>query len=133
MCTLVSAAPLSAKKHTAKLPFSFPMAFHPSDPAEGAEQQADAQSEDEIEVDLGLQQALAQSMRPSPAKMHTKGNALHDISNGRLPTPAKGQGAVRCSPLQALIGAAGESRTFALKLPLVLHATLNASADCHSM
>ena len=102
---LVSTAPLSAKKHTAKLPFSFPLAIRAAD---GPEQQVDAHSEDEVEVDLDLQQALAQSIRPSPAKMHTKGNALQDISNWRLPTSAKGQGAARSSPLHALVEAAGD-------------------------
>lgn len=45
---------------------------------------------EEIEVDVELQQALAQSMAvPSPGKaLHSKGNALHDISNWRLPVQA---------------------------------------------
>ncbi len=65
---------------------------------------------EDIEVDLGLQQALIQSIRPSPAKVHTKGNALRDISNWRLPTPAKKQAPAKgrpTTPLEALTGKAG--------------------------
>lgn len=78
-------------------------------PPPAAEAKEDA--EEDIEVDLGLQQALIQSIAPSPAKIHTKGNALHDISNWRLPTPAKKQGAVRAgaSPLRALTGPKGDT------------------------
>ena len=47
------------------------------------------QAED-IEVDLELQQALAESIAvPGAAKgLHTKGNAMRDISNWRLPVQA---------------------------------------------
>ncbi|DBA95844.1 hypothetical protein WJX77_010833 [Trebouxia sp. C0004] len=65
---------------------------------------------EDIEVDLRLQQGLIQSTRPSPAKVHTKGNALRDISNWKLPTPAKKQGPVKgrpATPLEALTGKAG--------------------------
>lgn len=72
--------------------------------------EAEDEVEEDIEVDLGLQQALIQSIAPSPAKMHTKGHALHDISNWRLPTPAKKQGAgAGFSPLQALTGPQGDT------------------------
>ena len=95
---------VSAKRH-ARLPFPAPL--HPAPAAEAQEEDP----EEDIEVDLGLQQALIQSIVPSPAKMHTKGNALHDISNWRLPTPAKKQGAGHggASPLQALTGAKGDT------------------------
>lgn len=98
---------VSAKKH-AKLPFPAPV---PRPPAAEAEEE---EAEEDIEVDLGLQQALIQSIAPSPAKMHTKGNALHDISNWRLPTPAKKQAAGRggASPLQALTGPTGGPHTY---------------------
>ncbi|KAA6422484.1 MAG: hypothetical protein FRX49_07659 [Trebouxia sp. A1-2] len=65
---------------------------------------------EDIKVDLGLQQALVQSIRPSPANVHTKGNALQDISNWRLPTPARKQGPVKgrpATPLEVLTGKAG--------------------------
>ena len=94
---------MSAKKH-AKLPFPAPVP--PSSAAE-----AEEEAEEDIEVDLGLQQALIQSVAPSPAKIHTKGNALHDISNWRLPTPVKKQaaGPGEASPLQTLTGPQGDT------------------------
>ena len=56
-------------------------------PAAPAAQLTEAQ---DIEVDLELQQALAESMAaPSADKgLHTKGNAMRDISNWRLPLQA---------------------------------------------
>ena len=101
-CTF--AVPVSAKKHT-MLPFAPPI---PPPPAAEAEEEA----EEDIEVDLGLQQALIHSIAPSPAKMHTKGNALHDISNWRLPTPNKKLGpGGGVSPLQALTSTKGDAQT----------------------
>lgn len=95
---------VSARQHP-RLPFPAHMP-PPAPPALEAEEEA----EEDIEVDLGLQQALIQSIAPSPAMMHTKGNALHDISNWRLPTPAKKQGAgAGPSPLQALTGPKGDT------------------------
>ena len=94
--------------HVNKLPFMAPMQA-PS---------ADTTGEPEdIEVDLGLQQALIQSNRPSPAKVHTKGNALRDISNWKLPTPAKKQGPAKgrpATPLEALTGKGGARRYCAM-------------------
>ena len=76
--------------------------------------EAEEEAEEDIEVDLGLQQALIQSIAPSPAQMHTKGNTLHDISNWRLPTPGKKQGAgAGVSPLQALTGPKGDTHIHA--------------------
>ena len=94
---------MSARKHANQLPFSAPV---PPPPATEAE--AEEEAEEDIEVDLGLQQALIHSMVPSPAKIHSKSNALHDISNWRLPTPGKKQGpGAGVSPLQALTGTKG--------------------------
>ncbi len=87
--------------HVNKLPFMAPV------PAPSADTTGDTE---DIEVDLGLQQALIQSIRPSPAKIHSKGNALRDISNWRLPTPAQKQGPAKgrpATPLEALTGKAG--------------------------
>lgn len=107
------AGPVSAKKHAIKLPFSAPI---PPPPAAGTEE------EEDIEVDLGLQQALTHSMVPSPAKIHSKGNALHDISNWRLPTPGKKEGpGGGVSPLQALTGTkGGRHRLYAGMSPVLL-------------
>ena len=87
--------------HVNKLPFMASLQAPSADTTVDAE---------DIEVDLGLQQALIQSIRPSPAKVHTKGNALRDISNWRLPTPAKKQGPGKgrpATPLEVLTGKAG--------------------------
>lgn len=87
--------------HVNKLPFMASLQAPSADTTGNAE---------DIEVDLGLQQALIQSIRPSPAKVHTKGNALRDISNWRLPTPAKKQGPAKgrpATPLEVLTGKAG--------------------------
>jgi len=100
-CT--AGAVVQNRDHANKLPFTASIQAASADTGEDAE---------DIEVDLGLQQALIQSIRPSPAKVHTKGNALKDISNWRLPTPAKKQGATKgrpITPLQALTGKAGDS------------------------
>ena len=87
--------------HVSKLPVMAPMHAPSADTTGDTE---------DIEVDLGLQQALIQSIRPSPAKVHTKGNALRDISNWRLPTPAKKQGPAKgrpTTPFEALTGKGG--------------------------
>ena len=89
------------RTNTTRLPFATSLQVPPAATAADAE---------DIEVDLGLQQALIQSIRPSPAKAHTKGNALQDISNWRLPTSAKKQRAATgrpTTPLEALAGIAG--------------------------
>lgn len=61
---------------------------------------------EDIEVDLELQQALAESMAaPSPGRgLHSKGNVLRDISNWRLPIKSSKPAAVRkqSPPLAAL-------------------------------
>lgn len=93
----------SGQKHadTHRLPFPTSLQVPPAATADAAE---------DIEVDLGLQQALIQSIRPSPAKAHAKGNALQDISNWRLPMSAKKQRAATgrpSTPLEALAGIAG--------------------------
>ncbi len=87
--------------HVNTLPFMAPMQAPSADTTGDAE---------DIEVDLGLQQALIQSIRPSPAKVYSKGNALRDISNWRRPTPAKKQGPAKgrsAAPLEVLTGKAG--------------------------
>ena len=72
---------------------------------------------EEIEVDVELQQALAQRAVPSPGKaLHSKGNALHDISNWRL-------------PIQAGMGAAAEKQPASLGL-LQAGQTLLGTFDC---
>ena len=99
-CVAAGVPNRSTGKHAKTLPFTFASA--PT--VETAEEAED------IEVDLGLQQALMQSIMPSPAKIHTKGNVLQDISNWRLPTPASKQGPAKgraATPLQALTGKAG--------------------------
>lgn len=58
---------------------------------------------EDIEVDLGMQQALVESMaapsfKPSSAKLHSKANALHDISNFRLPGQGSKHGAAGKRP-----------------------------------
>ena len=84
-----------------------------------------ADEADDIEVDLGLQQALLQSHGSSPAALHinaspvkdithpaalhTKANTLKDITNWNLPIPApvQAQKARVPTPLMALAGKAG--------------------------
>ena len=63
----------------------------------------DAAQAEDIEVDLGMQQALVESMavpslQPSPAKLHSKANALHDISKFRLPGQGSKRGAAGKRP-----------------------------------
>ena len=84
-----------------------------------------ADEADDIELDLGLQQAMLQSHRNSPAALHinaspvkdithpaalhTKANTLKDITNWNLPIPApvQAQKARVPTPLMALAGKAG--------------------------
>ena len=96
------AAIASLGRHAHKLPFTTTLQGPSADAPEEAE---------DIEVDLELQQALIQSIRPTPAKGQGKRSALQDMSNWRLPTPAKKQGLAKghsSTPLQALNGIAGQ-------------------------